>query len=129
MKKLILSLLTLFVMATSTFAQTSAPKREFRGAWIQMINGQFQGMDRATMQANLTHQLDELKRCGINAIMFQVRGEADALYASPYEPWSRFLTGQQGRAPKPYWDPLAWMVDECHKLCMELHAWIIPFRA
>ena len=79
MKKLILSLLTLFVMATSAFAQTSAPKREFRGAWIQMINGQFQGMDRATMQANLTNQLDELKRCGINAIMFQVRGEADAL--------------------------------------------------
>ncbi len=129
MKKLILSLLTLFVMATSAFAQTSAPKREFRGAWIQMINGQFQGMDRATMQANLTHQLDELKRCGINAIMFQVRGEADALYASPYEPWSRFLTGQQGRAPKPYWDPLAWMVDECHKRGMELHAWINPFRA
>lgn len=51
------------------------------------------------------------------------------LYASPYEPWSRFLTGRQGQAPAPYWDPLAWMVDECHKRGMELHAWINPFRA
>lgn len=107
----------------------SMPKREFRGAWIQIINGQFQGMDRPQMQANLTHQLDVLKACGVNAIMFQVRGEADALYASPYEPWSRFLTGQQGRAPQPYWDPLAWMVEQCHRRGMELHAWINPFRA
>lgn len=120
---LLLSLCTLAVTAQSM------PKREFRGAWIQIINGQFQGMDRTQMQANLTHQLDVLKACGVNAIMFQVRGEADALYASPYEPWSRFLTGQQGRAPQPYWDPLAWMVEQCHRRGMELHAWINPFRA
>lgn len=120
---LLLSLCTLAVTAQSM------PKREFRGAWIQIINGQFQGMDRPQMQANLTHQLDVLKACGVNAIMFQVRGEADALYASPYEPWSRFLTGQQGRAPQPYWDPLAWMVEQCHRRGMELHAWINPFRA
>lgn len=110
-------------------AQQPLPKREFRGAWIQMINGQFMGMQRDEMQANLTRQLDVLKRCGVNAVMFQVRGEADAMYASPYEPWSRFLTGQQGRAPQPYWDPLQWMVDQCHKRGMELHAWINPFRA
>ncbi len=79
------------------------------------------------MQANLTQQLNALKQCGVNAIFFQVRAEADALYASPYEPWSRFLTGQQGTAPG--WDPLAWMVQECHKRDMEIHAWINPFRA
>ena len=61
--------------------------------------------------------------------MFQVRAEADALYQSSYEPWSRFLTGKQGTAPNPYWDPLAWMVNECHKRNMELHAWINPYRA
>ncbi len=81
------------------------------------------------MQQNLTKQLDELKACGVNVIMFQVRVEGDALYNSPYEPWSRYLTGQQGKAPSPYWDPLAWMVDECHKRGMEIHAWINPFRA
>lgn len=107
----------------------SAPKREFRGAWIQIINGQFQGMSRHQMQANLTNQLNTLKACGVNTIIFQVRGEADALYESAYEPWSRFLTGVQGQSPSPYWDPLAWMVDECHRRGMELHAWINPYRA
>ena len=111
-----------------TFGQ-DAPKREFRGAWIQIINGQFQGMSRHQMQANLTNQLNVLQACGINTIIFQVRGEADALYESPYEPWSRFLTGTQGQPLSPYWDPLAWMVQECHNRNMELHAWINPFRA
>ena len=124
---ILLTLLLLFPFVAS--GQQMTPKREFRGAWIQMINGQFLGMSRDEMQANLTHQLDVLQQCGINAIMFQVRGEADAMYASPYEPWSRFLTGRQGTAPKPYWDPLEWMVSECHKRGMELHAWINPFRA
>ena len=109
---------------------SSAPaKREFRGAWIQCVNGQFQGLGTQGMQQNLTLQLDELKKDGVNAIIFQVRPECDALYASPYEPWSRFLTGTQGKAPSPYWDPLAWMVEECHKRGMEIHAWINPYRA
>lgn len=107
----------------------NAPKREFRGAWIQMINGQFMGMGKEKMQANLTEQLNALQRCGVNVVIFQVRGEADAMYESPYEPWSRYLTGRQGQAPSPYWDPLAWMVEECHQRGMELHAWINPFRA
>lgn len=129
--RLLLSLFLLSLVFNALSAQTvpASPKREFRGAWIQIINGQFQGMDRDAMQSNLTHQLDELQRCGVNTIIFQVRGEADALYQSPYEPWSRFLTGTQGRAPQPYWDPLAWMTAECHRRGMELHAWINPFRA
>ena len=110
-------------------AQTMAPKREFRGAWIQCVNGQFQGMTPEKMQSVLTSQLDALQKAGINAIIFQVRAEADALYKSNYEPWSRFLTGVQGKAPSPMWDPLQWMIDECHKRNMELHAWINPYRA
>ena len=81
------------------------------------------------MQQTLSYQLDELKRMGVNAIIFQVRPECDALYQSRLEPWSRFLTGQQGRAPQPYWDPLQWMIIECHNRDMELHAWINPYRA
>ena len=107
----------------------SRHKREFRGAWIQCVNGQFTGMGTQAMQQTLARQLDELKRDGVNAIFFQVRAECDALYASPYEPWSRFLTGVQGKAPAPYWDPLAWMVEQCHRRGMELHAWINPYRA
>jgi len=117
--------LLLFV-ATVVVAQN--PKREFRGAWIQCVNGQWQGVGRDQMQATLTYQLDELQKDGINAIFFQVRAEGDALYDSALEPWSRYLTGQQGRAPEPYWDPLAWMVEQCHARQMELHAWINPFR-
>lgn len=107
----------------------SQEKREFRGAWVQCVNGQFLGLGKDGMQQMLTRQLDEMNKDGVNAIIFQVRAECDALYASPYEPWSRFLTGQQGKAPQPYWDPLAWMVSECHKRGMELHAWINPYRA
>jgi len=104
-------------------------KREFRGAWIQTVNGQFTGMSTAAMQQTLRQQLDALQRDGVNAIIFQVRPECDALYESKIEPWSRFLTGVQGQPPVPYWDPLKWMIGQCHRRGMELHAWINPYRA
>lgn len=125
-KLLLLLLVSLTTMAMS--AQKN-PKREFRGAWIQAVNGQFKGMSTEQMKQTLTTQLNSLQQAGINAIIFQVRPEADALYPSNYEPWSRFLTGEQGVAPSPYWDPMAWMIDECHKRGMEFHAWINPYRA
>ncbi len=125
---LLLSLLTL-VLATVASAQVRYPKREFRGAWIQCVNGQFQGMTPERMQQVLTEQLNSLQGAGINAIIFQVRAEADALYKSSYEPWSRFLTGVQGRKPSPEWDPMQFMIDECRKRGMEFHAWINPYRA
>ena len=128
-KVLLIWLAMLLFVAGSVKAQTMHPKREFRGAWIQCVNGQFQGMPTEQMKATLIRQLDNLKGAGINAIIFQVRAECDALYASTYEPWSRFLTGLQGKAPQPGWDPLRFMVEECHKRGMELHAWINPYRA
>lgn len=132
MKNYIYILILLFTACTTMPMTSNAqrnPKREFRGAWIQCVNGQFIGLGRDQMQQTLTQQLDELQRCGINAIIFQVRPEGDALYESKLEPWSRFLTGQQGTAPSPYWDPLAWMIEQCHRRGMECHAWINPFRA
>ena len=124
MKRLLLLLLTVWVVAAS-----AQQKREFRGAWIQCVNGQFQGVGTQKMQQTLAYQLDELQKDGVNAIIFQVRPECDALYASSIEPWSRFLTGVQGKAPSPYWDPLQWMIEQCHRRGMELHAWINPYRA
>lgn len=125
--KLILCYLLLGISLSSYAARF--PKREFRGAWIQCVNGQYLGKTSEELRQMLSSQLDVLKGAGINAIMFQVRAEGDALYASPYEPWSRYLTGVQGKAPADGWDPLAWMVGECHKRGMELHAWINPYRA
>lgn len=127
--KFFLLLLFAWLGSSAMFAQVRYPKREFRGAWIQCVNGQFQGMPTAQMQQTLIQQLDNLQKAGINAIIFQVRAEGDALYRSSYEPWSRFLTGVQGKAPSPMWDPLQFMIEECHKRGMELHAWINPYRA
>lgn len=120
-------LVLLLLVAACVMGQN--PKREFRGAWIQSVNGQFQGLGRDRMQQMLAYQLDELQKSGINAIFFQVRVEGDALYESRLEPWSRYLTGQQGTPPNPYWDPLQWMIEQCHSRNMELHAWINPYRA
>lgn len=103
------------------------PKREFRGAWIQAVNGQFKGMEEEVMKKYLIGMLDNLQKVNVNAVIFQVRVEGDALYPSSIEPWSRFLTGVQGRSPG--WDPLAFMIEECHRRNMELHAWINPYRA
>jgi len=122
-------ILLLILLAGFVCDASAQAKREFRGAWIQCVNGQFLGMSTQTMQQTLAYQLDELKKDGVNAIIFQVRPECDALYQSSMEPWSRFLTGAQGKSPSPYWDPLAWMVEQCHKRGMELHAWINPYRA
>ena len=124
MKKVITICLLLVALVAS-----AQQKREFRGAWIQCVNGQFKGMSTEAMQRTLTYQLNELQKDGCNAIIFQVRPECDALYESSIEPWSYYLTGEQGSRPYPYWDPLKWMVDECHKRGMELHAWINPYRA
>ena len=104
-------------------------KRGFRAAWIQAVNGQFRGIPTEKLKQTLISQLNSLQEAGINAIIFQVRPEADALAdASQLEPWSRFLTGVQGQAPNPYWDPMEFMIEECHKRGMEFHAWINPYR-
>ena len=130
--KSLLCVFFLLLMAGGVIAQVQTgsayPKREFRGAWIQSVNGQFRGMPTEKLKQNLVGQLNSLQKAGINAIIFQVRPEADALYASRLEPWSRFLTGVQGKAPEPYWDPMQFMIDECHKRGMEFHAWINPYR-
>lgn len=107
----------------------SNPKQEFRAAWIATVanlDWPAQGASAAEQQADLVRLLDRLKEDGFNAVVFQVRNEADALYASPYEPWSVFLTGTQGQDPG--YDPLAFAVAEAHKRGMELHAWFNPYR-
>ncbi len=111
-------------------SQSYYPKREFRAAWIQTVyQGEYARLRPEDVRRLLSDRLDKLKEAGCNAVIFQVRPESDAWYVSSIEPWSRFLTGKQGQAPSTPWDPLAFMIDECHRRGMELHAWINPYRA
>lgn len=122
--------LTILIVAIMTsLALFAQPKREFRGAWMQCVNGMYLGKSSEQVRNMLSSQLDKLQEAGINVIIFQVRPEGDALYKSNYEPWSRYLTGTQGLAPADGWDPLAWMIEQCHNRGMECHAWINPYRA
>lgn len=106
------------------------PKREFRGAWIQTVyQNEYKDMPPTQMKNDFIRKLDFLHDCGINAIVFQVRPEADAFYKSELEPWSRFYTGKQGLAPEGEFDLMQFLIDECHKRNMEFHAWLNPYRA
>jgi len=107
----------------------SREKREFRGVWVQTaFQDRYMRMNPTEAQDYLTQLVDNLQDCGINVILFQVRPEGDAFYQSDIEPWSRFLTGKQGKAPEPMWDPMQFMIDLCHARQMEFHAWINPYR-
>ena len=108
------------------------PKEEFRAAWIATVINldwpETRGASPAVQKAELIEILDGLKAAGLNAVIFQVRAEADALYASEIEPWSYWLTGAQGTPPPDGFDPLAFAVEEAHKRGLELHAWLNPYR-
>jgi uncharacterized lipoprotein YddW (UPF0748 family) len=110
-----------------------APEREFRGAWIASVKNidwpSRQTLSTREQKAELLALLDRAAQLKLNAIIFQVRPACDALYASRIEPWSEYLTGTMGQAPKPFYDPLAFAIEEAHKRGLELHAWFNPFRA
>lgn len=104
-------------------------KREFRGAWFPTVtNRTWKNMTTDQVKADIIKTLDSFAVIHINAVLFQVRPQADALFVSEYEPWSRFITGEQGKAPEPFWDPAAFVIEECHKRGMEMHAWFNPYR-
>jgi uncharacterized lipoprotein YddW (UPF0748 family) len=107
--------------------------RELRGAWIATVNNidwpSKPGLPVKQQKAELIAMLNKAEELHLNAVFFQVRTTADAFYKSPYEPWSYFLTGKQGEAPNPYYDPLRFVIKQAHKRGLELQAWFNPFRA
>lgn len=109
------------------------PPREFRGAWVATVANidwpSKAGLSTQEQQAELLAILDAAVRLKLNAIVFQARPACDALYASPHEPWSEYLTGTMGQAPEPFYDPLEFVVREAHARGLELHVWFNPFRA
>jgi len=109
-----------------------AVNREFRAMWICTVNNADWPSKRTLstdeQKKELTDMLDRAAELKFNAVIFQVRPCCDAIYDSPIEPWSQYLTGKIGQAPEPYYDPLTFAVDESHKRGLELHAWFNPYR-
>ena len=110
-----------------------APKAEFRAVWVATVDNidwpSKRGISTDQAKAELVRIFDKCQELNLNAVIFQVRPSTDALYDSKLEPWSEYLTGLQGKAPDPYWDPLTFAVDEAHKRGMELHCWFNPYRS
>ncbi len=110
-----------------------AARREFRAAWVATVDNidwpSKKGLTTAEQQAEILAILDTAAALKLNAIVFQARPQCDAFYKSDLEPWSYFLTGKQGEAPEPYYDPLQFWITEAHKRGLELHAWFNPYRA
>lgn len=122
------------MIALATLQNDLPPiNREFRAAWIATVDNIDWPTKRTdsveTQKQDLKNIVARAKQLHLNALIFQVRPSADALYKSKLEPWSEYLTNQQGKAPNPAWDPLEFMVNECHKNGIELHCWFNPYRA
>ncbi|MCL2596853.1 MAG: family 10 glycosylhydrolase [Paludibacter sp.] len=130
-KKFLLTLLFCFTaVSLSVFGQHK--KFEMRGVWIATVaNIDFpskQDLTSDQQQQEIIRILDKLVENNINCIVLQVRPTADAFYPSPLEPWSNWLTGQQGKSPFPFYDPLYFIISQAHKRCMEVHLWLNPYR-
>lgn len=129
MKLLVVILPFLF----SGFMTTAQTKPEFRAAWIATVDNidwpSKKGLPVDSQKAEFIRILDLHLQNGMNAIVMQIRPATDAFYPSPYEPWSEWLSGVQGKPPSPYYDPLQFMIEETHKRNMEFHAWCNPYRA
>jgi uncharacterized lipoprotein YddW (UPF0748 family) len=131
--KILIPILFTIIFSVAAIPQSKYPKREFRGAWVATVaNIDWPSSKLSSSEDQIKEMretFDKLKEAGINAVIFQVRTECDALYSSSFEPWSYWLTGEQGKAPEPFFDPLKLAVNEAHKRGMELHAWFNPYRA
>lgn len=107
--------------------------REFRGVWVATVANidwpSKQGLSTEEQKRELIEILDKTRELNMNAVVLQVRPACDAIYESKLEPWSYVLTGEMGKAPEPYYDPLQFAVEECHKRGLEIHCWFNPYRA
>ncbi|WP_461641022.1 glycoside hydrolase family 10 protein [Labilibaculum euxinus] len=125
--------LLMMLVALGSMAKKKSPEREMRAVWVATVDNidwpSKAGLSVEEQKKEMTTLLDQHKKNGMNTIVFQIRPATDAFYQSPYEPWSQWLSGEQGIAPDPFYDPLQFAVEECHKRAMELHAWMNPYRA
>ena len=131
MKKLLAGIIALLFLGNAKAQKP--PQYEFRGVWIATVENidwpSKKGLPSNVQKEEFIKILDMHKRNGMNAVVMQIRPVTDAFYPSQYEPWSEYLTGRQGLPPSPYYDPLAFMIEQTHKRGMEFHAWLNPYRA
>lgn len=130
--KLITAFLLITIILHPAIVRAQSPT-EFRGVWVATVDNidwPSQGnFNSDSQKVEFIKLLDMHQHNGLNALIVQVRPCSDAFYPSQYEPWSEWLTGVQGHPPVPYYDPLAFMIEETHKRGMAFHAWINPYRA
>ena len=128
MKRLLLLFIAIAVTAGTCVNAEEAQKRELRAAWVATVWGiDWPKSTNATTQKNeIIAYLDNFKAQNFNAIFFQVRSMCDAMYQSSYEPWSSYLTGTRGK--NPGYDPLAYVIEQCHARGIQCHAWVNPYR-
>ncbi|MCH8980354.1 MAG: family 10 glycosylhydrolase, partial [Armatimonadetes bacterium] len=123
----------LYAMLLSTEGPAGPAMREFRAAWIATVANidwpSEPGLSNAELKQEMIVILDLCEKNNFNAVIFQVRPAGDAMYKSDLEPWSYFLTGEQGKAPASGWDPLTFVVAEAHDRGLEVHCWFNPYRA
>jgi uncharacterized lipoprotein YddW (UPF0748 family) len=128
------SLLSVVFVSCALYAGEEAPplRREFRAAWVATVANidwpSKPGLSTDQQKQEMIDLLDDAVRMNLNAIILQVRPGCDAFYDSKLEPWSEFLTGEMGKAPEPFYDPLTFAIAEAHKRGIELHAWFNPYR-
>jgi uncharacterized lipoprotein YddW (UPF0748 family) len=135
MKPLIIAAALASIFTSASAQETEPPpvSREFRAIWIATVSNidwpSRSGLSAFDQQVELLAILNKAVALNMNAIVLQVRPATDALYSSSLEPWSEYLAGQMGRPPEPYYDPLAFAIEEAHKRGLELHAWFNPYRS
>jgi uncharacterized protein YbbC (DUF1343 family)/uncharacterized lipoprotein YddW (UPF0748 family) len=121
------------VQKVKTSENLVKPEKEFRAAWVATVANinwpSNRDLTSEQQQQEALDWLDLLKENNFNAVIFQVRPQCDALYQSDLEPWSYYLTGEQGKAPDPFYDPLDFWIEAAHERGLELHAWLNPYRA
>lgn len=127
---LVLTIMSVLIMSKENSAK--ADETEMRAAWISTVFNIDWPSKASQGNANMQKKeyidlIEKLKSAGINTVVVQVRPESDALYRSSINPWSRFLTGVQGRDPG--YDPLQFVIQESHKRGIKVHAWFNPYRA
>jgi uncharacterized lipoprotein YddW (UPF0748 family) len=129
----ILHLILLFIFIAQYCTAQPSSKYELRAAWVATIGNidwpSSSKLDAQAQQQEFINLLNTFQLNGINAAIVQIRPVADAFYPSSFESWSKYLTGTEGNAPEPYYDPLQFMITECHNRGIEFHAWFNPYRA
>lgn len=128
-----IAFLPAFIIISQDISSQVYPRQEMRAVWIATVNNidwpSSPNLSVDEQKKEMIDLLDIIQQYNLNTVVFQIRPAADSYYSSAIEPWAQWLTGQQGRAPDPFYDPLEFVINECRKRGLDIHAWVNPYRA